>query len=66
MRKQMDAQVNFVMPAWAKEKLWRLCRQRGLLPSQVIREVVLNAIDQMEREFGEEGSKVEASSSDNS
>lgn len=59
MRKQMDAQVIFMMPSWAKKKLWRLCRERGLLPSQVIREAVLEAMARLEREGANWGSTEE-------
>lgn len=50
MRKHMDANVNFMLPSWAKEKFWRLCQERGLLPSQVLRETVMDLISLWERE----------------
>lgn len=48
-RERLDTTLRFQATAALKERLWRLCEERGLLPSQIMREALLRELERLER-----------------
>lgn len=46
--KRMDTSITFLVPVEMKLKFWRLSHEKGLLPSQLLREMVSRVVENHE------------------